>query len=108
MIVRPLCAVCGEGDYYIEVIPPGEMPADFGEWEIESRDWFLENRDPEEWWMRCETVGGGNGDGDGISEEEARALLEAFREPLTTPRGMVVITRCCVPAWICALVSLSR
>lgn len=82
LAVRPRCATCGRPASRVELVPPGELPADWASRSGEEQALFLRNRDPERWWFIYEGVESGNGIGNAVSVEEADRIRAAFAEPL--------------------------
>jgi len=75
------CAVCGEPCSRVEVIAPGERPAEWAKWDKRARHSFTQRRQPQDWWLLFEGVAAGNGGGDPIDEDRERRLAEAFAAP---------------------------
>jgi hypothetical protein len=65
----------------VELIAPGESPAEWKHWDEERRAAFLRRRRPADWWLLVEGVEGGNGGGDEVTAEGAARLTEAFTTP---------------------------
>jgi hypothetical protein len=82
MDLSTTCAGCGKRAALIEILAPGELPADFESRDQEARDKFLADTDPASWRLRYTGPGGGNGDrGTPITQERAEAFIEVFTEP---------------------------
>lgn len=77
------CAVCGAPSSRVELVAPGELPADWESWSQDRRDWFLGYRKPDQWYLFYEGPAAGNGSGDHIGHDEAARILRGFREPHT-------------------------
>jgi hypothetical protein len=82
MVVGPLCAVCGAPSARIELVAPGQLPADWGQWNDERQSAFQHRRDPGQWHLLFDGVTAGNGwAGDPIEDSRANRIAEAFRQP---------------------------
>lgn len=82
MVVTPLCAVCGEPSARIELVAPGQLPADWDQWNDERQSAFQRRRDPDRWHLLFDGVTAGNGwAGDPIGASWANGIAEAFRQP---------------------------
>ncbi len=72
MVAAPQCAVCGSPATRVEIIAPGQLPAEWEQWTAERKQVFEEYSDPGRWYLLFEGVAAGNGwVGDAI--EAARA-----------------------------------
>lgn len=86
MLAMPQCAVCGAPSSRVELVAPGELPADWPSWSQDRRDWFLGYRKPEQWYFFYEGVAAGNGSGNAIEPDRAARILQGFREPYAYDR----------------------
>jgi len=82
MVAAPPCAVCGSPSARVELVPPGQLPADWDQWNDERRGAFERRRDPDRWHLLFEGVTAGNGwGGEPIEDGLAEQIAEAFRQP---------------------------
>jgi hypothetical protein len=82
MVVTPLCAACGAPATRIELVGPGQLPAQWEHWPGAVRDSFLKHRGPGQWYLIRDDVATSNGYGDPVAAGEAGRIAEAFRPPL--------------------------
>jgi hypothetical protein len=82
MVVTPLCAACGAPATRIELVGPGQLPAQWEHWPATVRDSFLLRRGPGQWYLIRDGVAAGNGYGDPVGAGEAGRIAQAFRPPL--------------------------
>jgi hypothetical protein len=82
MVAAPPCAVCGSSAARVELVAPGEPPAEWDQWTQARRDAFQRRREPDRWHLLFEGVAAGNGGGDPIDADRARRIADAFRQPL--------------------------
>ena len=66
--------VCGEPTSRVELIAPGEDPAEWEHWEEERRAALLRWRKSADWWLLLEGVESGNGGGDKVTVQRAFRL----------------------------------
>jgi hypothetical protein len=83
MLAMPPCAMCGKPSTWMELVAPGELPADWEHWGQRRRDCFTASRNPDQWYLFYEGVAAGNGSGNHIGPGEAARILRGFREPYT-------------------------
>lgn len=82
ILAEPLCATCGQVTARVEVIAPGQRPANWRRWSRKHLQNFEQHRDPAQWYLIFAGVTSGNGRlGDAISADRARILIEAFQRP---------------------------
>jgi hypothetical protein len=82
MLCQPGCKECGQRCSSIEVLAPGEIPAEWASWPEPRRDAFTKYRAAGSHYLIYEGPGGSNGwVGDKISPERAAALLAAIADP---------------------------
>jgi hypothetical protein len=86
MVAAPPCAACGAPSARVELVAPGELPADWEQWKNDQKDSFRRYRDPARWWLLFEGVAAGNGGGDPVTTEEADRLAAAFGLPYSYAR----------------------
>jgi hypothetical protein len=83
MMVTPLCAACGAPATRIELVAPGQLPAQWEHWPATVRDSFLRCRGPGQWCLIRDGVAAGNGNPIQAGEAgEAGRIAWAFRPPL--------------------------
>jgi hypothetical protein len=86
MVAALKCAECGSPSTRVELVAPGQMPAEWDHCSEERRQTFQRrrDRDPGKWYLLFEGVAAGNGwGGDAIEPDTAERIAEAFREPCT-------------------------
>ena len=82
MVVTPRCAACGAPATRIELVAPGQLPAQWEHWPGTARDSVGRRRGPGQWYLILDGVAAGNGYGDPVSAGEAGRIAWAFRPPL--------------------------
>jgi hypothetical protein len=82
MVVTPLCAACGAPAARIELVGPGQLPAQWEQWPRTVRDSFARHRGPDQWYLILNGVATGNGYGNPVQAGEAGRIAQAFRPPL--------------------------
>ena len=75
LLFAPACHVCGKRAVKLEVVPPGELPQDWSEWDPELKQVFLQWHNPEKYRLIYEGICAGNGLGDDLGEQEARDIV---------------------------------
>lgn len=65
----------------VELIAPGNLPAEWEHWGQDARGAFRRYREPARWWLLFDGVAAGNGAGDAISADQAARIAEAFGVP---------------------------
>jgi hypothetical protein len=86
IVVTPACAACGEPATRIELVAPGQLPAEWERWPDTVRDSVSRHHDAGQWYLILDGVAAGNGYGDEISTGEAGRIAQAFRLPLRFDR----------------------
>src|SRR5215471_14006165 len=81
MVARPECPACGSPGARIELVAPGELPAEWEQWDDDRRESFGRYRDQGQWWLLFEGIAAGNGLGDAIGADEAARIAGAFGTP---------------------------
>ena len=61
MVVTPPCAACGAPATRIELVGPGQLPAQWEHWPATVRDSFLRRRGPGQWYLIRDGVATSNG-----------------------------------------------
>jgi hypothetical protein len=82
MVVTAPCAACGAPATRIELVAPGQLPAQWEQWPRTVRDHFMRHRGPGQWYLILSGVAAGNGYGDQVSAGEAGQIAWALRPPL--------------------------
>jgi hypothetical protein len=82
MLVTPPCAACGTPSARIELVAPGQYPAEWEQWPTTVQDSIVGRRKPGQWWLLFKGVAAGNGYGDPIDPSQAEQTAQAFRPPL--------------------------
>jgi hypothetical protein len=80
MVVTPLCAACAAPATRIELVGPGQLPAQWEHWPATVRDSFLMCRGPAQWYLIRDGVATSNDNP--IGAGEAGRIAWAFRPPL--------------------------
>jgi hypothetical protein len=84
MVAAPQCAVCGSPATRVELVAPGQVPAEWGQWKAERRQAYKKYRDQGRWRLLFEGVAAGNGwVGDAIEAARGERIETAFQEPYT-------------------------
>jgi hypothetical protein len=87
MVAAPPCAVCGTPSACIELIAPGELPAQWTEWKASDQDTFLRlYRDSGLWHLLFHGPDSGSGLGQRIDAAWAGQIAAAFEPPLSFAR----------------------
>jgi hypothetical protein len=82
MLVAPPCAACGAPSARIELVAPGQFPAEWEQWPLTVRASIVRRREPGQWYLLFKGVAAGNGYGDPIDASRAGLIAQAFRPPL--------------------------
>ena len=82
MVVTPPCAVCGTPSARVELVPPGQVPAEWEQWPGTVQVTILRQRQPGQWYLLFKGVAAHNGYGDPIDIGWAGRIAQAFRPPL--------------------------
>jgi hypothetical protein len=86
MVSVPRCAECGEPASRVELVAPGQLPAQFADWDSRRQASFLRNHDFGRWYLIFEGIAANNGSGDPVNASRAEGIAAAFRPPLTYAR----------------------
>ena len=81
MVLTPPCTVCQAPAARIELVAPGELPAELEYWDTRRRGSFLRHREPKRWLKGVATENGYAGDP--IDASRAGQIAIAFRPPLS-------------------------
>jgi hypothetical protein len=81
MVAALRCAVCGSDSGRVELVAPGQLPAAWAEWKVDTREVFETYHDPTMWRLLFEGIEGGNGLGDDITLVRAERIADAFKQP---------------------------
>jgi hypothetical protein len=81
-VVTPPCAVCGIPSARIELVAPGQLPADWDQWPRTVQDTIVRRREPGQWYLLFKGAATCNGYGDPIDARRAGRIAQAFRPPL--------------------------
>jgi hypothetical protein len=82
IVVTPPCAVCGDPSARVELVAPGELPAEWEPWPSTVQDSIMRRREPGQWYLLFKGVATYNGCGDPIDARRAGRITQAFRPPL--------------------------
>jgi hypothetical protein len=82
MVVTPPCAACGAPATRIELVAPGQRPAQWEHWPRTVQNSFLQHRGPGQWYLIHDGVATSNGYGNLVQAGEAGRIAQAFRPPL--------------------------
>ncbi len=83
MIAALLCEECGASSTRIELVAPGELPAEWEQWPSTVQGTFLLDREPGQWYLLFKGIATENGYGNTVDASRARQIAAAFRPPLT-------------------------
>ena len=82
ILVTPPCAVCGTPATRVELVAPGQTPAEWEQWPGTVQASILRRREPGQWYLLVKGVATYNGYGDPIDASRAGQIAWAFRPPL--------------------------
>ena len=82
MVVSPPCAACGTPSVRVELVAPGQFPAEWERWPSTVQDSMLRQRQPGQWYLLFKGIATYNGYGDPIDACRAGRIAQAFRPPL--------------------------
>jgi hypothetical protein len=82
MVVAPPCAECGAPSARIELVAPGELPAQWEQWPSTVQGSISRGREPGQWYLLFKGIAAYNGYGDPIDASCAGRIAQAFRPPL--------------------------
>ena len=83
MVVTPPCAVCGTPSARVELVAPGQVPAEWEQWPSTVQGSIVRQREPGQWYLLFKGVAADNGYGDPIDASRAGRIAQAFRPPLS-------------------------
>jgi hypothetical protein len=83
LVATPPCAECGSPSARIELVAPGELPAEWGQWSSTAQGTFLLQREPGQCYLLFRGVAAYNGYGDPIDANRAERIARAFQLPPT-------------------------
>jgi hypothetical protein len=86
MIVTPPCAICGTPSARVEIVAPGQLPAEWDQWPSAVQDSISRQREPGQWFLLFQGITTSNGYGDPIDADRAGRIAQAFRSPLSFAR----------------------
>ena len=81
-MVTPPCAACGTPSARIELVAPGQLPAQWEQWPSTVQGNILRQREPGQWYLLVTGLATDNGYGDPIDASRAGRIAQAFRSPL--------------------------
>jgi len=84
MVADPPCAACGRQSAHVELVAPGDLPAQWAEWDARRRATYEELHDAGRWRFIYDGPAAGSGDGHDIGEAEAAVITAAFTPPVST------------------------
>ena len=82
IVATPPCAACGASATRIELVAPGQMPADWDQWPGTVQASIMRQREPGQWYLRFQGIATCNGYGNPIDASRAGRITQAFRPPL--------------------------
>ena len=82
IVVTPPCAACGTPSARVELVAPGQVPAEWEQWPGTVQDSIMRQRRPGQWYLLFKGVATYNGYGDPIDASRAGRITQAFRPPL--------------------------
>jgi len=83
MVAAPPCAACGAPATRIELVAPGQLPAQWEQWPSTVRHSIRRQREPGQWWFLFKGIAAYNGYGDPIDASRAGKIAQAFQPPLS-------------------------
>ena len=83
MVVTVPCAICGTPSARVELVAPGQWPAEWEQWPGSVQDIVLRQREPGHWYVLVKGLVTSNGYGDPIDASQAGRITQAFRSPLS-------------------------
>jgi hypothetical protein len=83
MVFTPPCAECGAAASRVELVAPGQLPAEWEQWPSRVRDIISRQREPGQWYLLLKGTATENGYGDPIDASQAGRIAQAFRPPLS-------------------------
>jgi hypothetical protein len=76
MVAAPPCLTCGSPSTRIELVAPGELPAEWEQWNSQRQGFFLLHREPERWHLIFKGIATENGYmGDPIDASRAEQIV---------------------------------
>ena len=82
IVVTPPCAACGTPSARVELVAPGQAPAEWDQWPGTVQASIMQRRQPGQWYLLFKGVATYNGYGDPIDASRAGRIAQAFRPPL--------------------------
>jgi len=82
IVVTPPCAACGTPSARIELVAPGQLPAEWEQWPSTMQGNILRRREPGQWYLLVKGITTDSGYGDPIDASRAGQIAQAFRPPL--------------------------
>ena len=83
IVVTPPCAACGTPSARIELVAPGQFPAQWEQWPSTVQASIVRQREPGQWYLLFQGTATYNGYGDPIDASRAGRIAQAFRPPLS-------------------------
>ena len=82
ILVTLPCAACGTPSARIELVAPGQFPAEWEQWPRTVQGNILRRREPGQWYLLVKGIATDNGYGESIDASRAGRIAQAFRPPL--------------------------
>lgn len=82
IVATPPCAACGTPAARIELVAPGQLPAQWEQWPSTVQAAIVRERQPGQWHLLIAGPAAGNGYGDPIDTARAGQIAWAFQPPL--------------------------
>jgi hypothetical protein len=82
VVITPPCAACGAPAARVELVAPGQLPAQWHQWPPAAQASISRQRQPGQWHLLVTGPAAGNGYGDPIDTARAGQIAWAFRPPL--------------------------
>jgi hypothetical protein len=82
VMVTPPCAACGTPSARIELLAPGQLPAEWDQWPSAMQASVTRDRPPGQWHLLVTGPAAGNGYGDFVDADRAGQIASAFQHPL--------------------------
>ncbi len=81
IMVTPPCAACGTPSARIELVAPGQLPAEWDQWPGTAKASVMRDRQAGQWHLLVTGPAAGNGYGDFVDAARAGQIAWAFRQP---------------------------
>jgi hypothetical protein len=87
ILVTPPCAACGTPSARIELVTPGQLPAEWEQWPSTVQGNILRRREPGQWYLLVQSITTHDGYGDPIDARRAGRSPGRSGLPCASPRS---------------------